>query len=377
MPWRPEEQLLVCCARKQIVADKAAIARALIQQELDWNYLHELSLAHGMLPLLYANLNDLCPDGVPQEWGERLHAESLENAQWSLRLTAELFAILDLFADSGVAAIAYKGPVLATLLYGNAALRQFGDIDILVQRRELPKAFEVLRTRGYRPELVFSPAQERLYVRHGNERVFVREGSKVQVDLHWGICLPQYPFALSFESLCSRLAPVTVSGREIRTVVGDDLLILLCVHATYHRWARLALIAEVAEVVSASKLDWPAILERTRKSGSRRMLGVGISAAHSVLGAPLPKEVLDWLKTDRRIEPLTAEVGRGLFGEQRFDQDLFVFRTLGWVDKCRYCLAPAAEEFADMSLPFVLAPLYYLRRPFRLAAKALKAAVGR
>lgn len=377
MPWRAEEQLLVCCARKTVTAERAASARTLIQSEFDWKYLHELSVAHGLLPLLHANLQAICPDAVPREWAERFQAEALENAQWSLRLTAALLAVLDVFAENGVAAIAFKGPVLAALLYGNAALRQFGDIDILVRRQELPQAFEALRTRGYRPQLELTPAREKLFRRLGNERAFVRDGSALEVDLHWGICLPQYPYALSFEVLSSRLAPVTISSREVRTVVGDDLLILLCMHATYHRWARLAYTAEVAEVIARGGLHWQAIMERARKSGCGRMLGIGLSVAHSVFEVALPADVRDWLKTDRKVQPLAAEVLRSLFGEQRLDEDLFVFKTLRWMDKCRYCLAPTPDELAGMSLPTALAPLYYVARPFRLAAKAIASAARR
>jgi hypothetical protein len=49
-----------------------------------------------------------------------------------------------------IPAIAYKGPTLAVSAYGNLSLRQFGDLDILVQDRAYERARQLLIKQGFR-----------------------------------------------------------------------------------------------------------------------------------------------------------------------------------------------------------------------------------
>ena len=55
------------------------------------------------------------------------------NAQRSLRLTQRTAKILACLARRGIEAIPYKGPALAQTVYGDVAMRQFSDLDILIR----------------------------------------------------------------------------------------------------------------------------------------------------------------------------------------------------------------------------------------------------
>jgi len=47
--------------------------------------------------------------------------------------TGELLKLLNLFAAHGIGVIPYKGPTFGSCRLGNLALREFTDLDILVQ----------------------------------------------------------------------------------------------------------------------------------------------------------------------------------------------------------------------------------------------------
>jgi len=51
----------------------------------------------------------------------------------TLRLTAELFRLLELFSANGISALLIKGPVLAAQAYGDPCVRSYGDLDLLVR----------------------------------------------------------------------------------------------------------------------------------------------------------------------------------------------------------------------------------------------------
>ncbi|MHC5830140.1 MAG: nucleotidyltransferase family protein, partial [Nostoc sp.] len=63
--------------------------------------------------------------------------------------TKELLKILALLEYRGIEAIAFKGPILASSVYGNVALRQFNDLDILVRLQDFWQTKAVLVGQGY------------------------------------------------------------------------------------------------------------------------------------------------------------------------------------------------------------------------------------
>ena len=58
--------------------------RSLIQQDLDWDYLLQKSSNHRLTPLLYRQLNNICPDSVPQNIMEYLKTFYYENTYKNL-----------------------------------------------------------------------------------------------------------------------------------------------------------------------------------------------------------------------------------------------------------------------------------------------------
>ena len=49
---RPEEELLLCCARTDIGSDTAERIQCLCRGPMDWDYLIGAASAHGVKPLL-------------------------------------------------------------------------------------------------------------------------------------------------------------------------------------------------------------------------------------------------------------------------------------------------------------------------------------
>ena len=62
----------------------------------------------------------------------------------------QLSTLLRNFKAAGIPAIPYKGPALAATAYGNVGLRVFGDLDILIQKEDVPRAADMMTALGYR-----------------------------------------------------------------------------------------------------------------------------------------------------------------------------------------------------------------------------------
>jgi hypothetical protein len=171
---------------------------------------------------------------------------------------------------------------------------------------------------------------------------------------------------------------VDLAGTQLPSLAPEDMLLTLCAHGASHCWTHLSMICDIAELLRSQKhLDWQQICRRAGSLGSLRMVLLGLSLAHELLGADLPAEITSQAKADRLLEPLVQQVHKGLISATT---ELGMLKTVlfhlrareRWRDRVRYCFRLAAmptKEDYDLPLPASLAFLYYLIRPLRLAGK--------
>jgi hypothetical protein len=314
-----EIELLLCCARARPEPHHLRRMRQLLSEGIDWERLLPLAERHGMLPLLHRHLETAAADLIPLERRAALRTAFLENAGRVLGLVGELFEILQLFERHGIDAVAYKGPLLGEQLYGDLALRQAGDLDIVLRKADLPRAGELLLQRGYRPRAALAPGEEEFSLRVGYHEIFDREGAlPFTVELHWAFTRADFAIPLDFDALAARLEPTSLQGRSLSRFAREDLLLILCIHGAKHRWKRLEWICGVAEALRApGEIDSIHLLERAEALQSRRMLLLGLYLAHDLLDAPLPPELEQEICSSRWISRLGVQVRHWLRQDAR------------------------------------------------------------
>ncbi len=381
---RPEHELLLCCARTGRTSEESARIEALLGEKLDWEYLLPMAHAHGMAPLLYWHLDAACPEAVPEDAFDRLRGHFRANSLQNLFLAGQLVRLLKVFGAHGVPAVPYKGPALAASVYGNLALRQFIDLDIIVHRRDVSKAKALLISSGYRPQYRLTPAQEAALIGSRGTYVFTRGDGKSTVELHWEI-VEHFSSPLGLEQLWGRLGEASLGGELIPILLPEDTLLILCAHGFKHLWERLGWVCDVAELIrSYPDMQWGWIVTRAEALGGERMLLLGLLLANDLLGASLPGWLLQKAHGDPMVKALAKRVCRRLFRGAEgfaglFEGDAY-FRPLHLkmkerlVDKLRYCVRatiPNVEDWKLLPLPGFLFPLYYALRPIRLGRKYL------
>jgi hypothetical protein len=374
---RPEFKLLLCCARTRIDEEKAGRIKLLVKDGLDWDFLLQLARRHGVMPLLYRALNQAAPHSVPSAVLNQLSNHYYLNASRNLFLTEELQRIVRLFEFNGILALPNKGPALAESLYGDIASREFADLDILVQRKDIQKATELMISSGYDPQFKLTPKQVAAYFDVGNEIAFLNKEGKCFVELQWEI-VPGY-FVLPISSLFS-WDEVKRAGSGFLSLPPEETLLVLCVHGAKDLWNRLIWICDIAELLYTHRnLDWEKIINLATALGSRRMLFLGLHLANELLEAPLPEQVGHQIETDGKMKKLGGQVvaslaqkGEGLPG--LLETCLFYVRVRERMkEKIRFCLRFATQttpgDWTFLRLPDFLSPVHYLIRPIRLALK--------
>ncbi|MEN6551688.1 MAG: nucleotidyltransferase family protein, partial [Methanobacterium sp.] len=159
--------------------------KSLVKLDLDWDYLLKIASRHNLKQLLYWQLNRIGSGEVPSEIMRDLKEFLKNNATKNLLFLKELISIIKLLNKHDIKSVPYKGPILAQQVYGNLTMRQFGDLDLLVKKDDVPIIKEVLISKGYKPEFDLDSIQEQNYLNSQRELKFYHENKRITLELHW------------------------------------------------------------------------------------------------------------------------------------------------------------------------------------------------
>ena len=356
--------------------------RTLLQRPVRWKSLFALAEKHGTLPLLYTSLSGV-EEAVPAEEMRRLKQSYQTNLHKALLLSREQIRIVRSLTERGIEVMPYKGLALAEILYDDIALRQSGDIDLLIRPQDLARVRDAVSELGYRPQLDFSEAEERAYLKSGYECAFDGEAGPNLLELQWAIQPRFYSVDFDMDGLFKRAVTIPVAGHPMKTPSPADLLLVLSVHAAKHVWGRLVWLCDIAQFVRRPELDWEWIGAQARRLGVERIVRVTMLLANRLLGVEIPAEARNHLGEESRELALVEEILPSIFtGEGYGTESLAYFRLMMRLrerrgDRLRFMqrlvLTPGPGEWKAVRLPRPLFGLYRLVRLSRLAARLVRA----
>jgi hypothetical protein len=285
-----------------------------------------------------------------------------------------------------VTALPYKGPTLSLQLYGDVALRQSVDLDLVVPFDRYHAARAALVTAGLSPRGGHSERQERTLFAWLGHAPF--GGGDDFVELHWRFADRRFPFALTAECALERSRTVTVGGLTLPVMSDDDLLAVLAMHGARHLYERLEWLAGVARLLLAHRGDAARLVAHAESLRARHMLIVSVHVAEQVLGFPLDEDWQRVLASDRDAAlgaTMAAELEAHALRDVPFPEGAALQRRYAALvdtrlDRARLyvhaALDPTARDHAAVALPDALVPLHHVLRPARLAATYVARAVA-
>ncbi len=371
--FRNEWAVLIECASP---AGDASRLTALLRSA-DWSRLLVLAEEHGVLAHLTVRLCELDQTFVSPEIRQTLLERHRAQVFSTLRMTAELFRLLDRFAAQGIGALVVKGPVLAVQAYGDPAMRNYGDLDLLVRQRDIRRATELMIEAGYAATVSLSSIDAG---KIPGQYLFSKPDSKLIVELHNDHTLRYFPRRLPLESFFERHIRVRLDAHDAPALSVEDELVLICIHGGKHFWERLMWIADVAALVSRqSGIDWKRAFASASEVGAERMLHTGLRLAADLLKTPLPDEVMVKVRADAVAARLAKQIlkwlpAAGYAPPGLFERATFRMRMRGGLLSApayllRLSLSPTEEDWSGDSKEKLHGFLDVLRRPFRLARK--------
>jgi hypothetical protein len=350
----------------------------LLQNSLDWEYFLRLVEQHGTSSLVHQTL-ERSGDAIPPAVLESLKQRHERNIHKSLFLTRELFRILDRLDTLRLDAFPYKGIVLSEIYYGDMAMRQSGDMDILVRKTDVTRIKQAVRDLGYTPRLLIPADAEADYLNSGYECTFDSSAGKNLLELQWALQPSFYAVDFDMDGLFNRAVSVEITGRCVRTPSPDDLVLVLSMHAAKHVWGRLIWLCDIAQMVKRGDVNWERAQTQAHELGIERILHITLSLANRLLATPIPEPLAARITKNKSARDFANQIAISIAAGVIYeDEKLSYFRLMmdlreRRMDRLRFlarlAFTPGPGEWERVRLPKFLFPLYRLVRMGRLASR--------
>lgn len=354
---------------------------SILQKPIRWKLLLDLAERHGVLPLLSQALFRVA-DQIPAEEAPVLKARYQANLHKALFLSRELIRIVERLSSEDIEVLPYKGLALAETIYGDIALRQSGDIDLLIRANDLHKVREAVGDLGFTPHTELSDIEVAAYLKSGYECAFDGTAGRNLLEVQWAIQPRFYAVDFDMDGIFQRAVSKSVAGRKMRTPSTEDLYIILALHAAKHVWGRLIWLCDLARIGAYATLNWRWIGTQASELGIVRIVRTTLWLVQRVFGIPIPSPAEESIPRDDRAREFAEQIEAQIANETEYDvESLGYFQLMlrlreRAADRIRFAsrllFTPGPGEWAVVKLPKSLFPLYRIVRITRIAARVVR-----
>lgn len=299
-----ENELLWCCARTKTNQANVNKVKSLIQIPLDWRKVFYSACRHGIAALMYHNLKQIdCLRSIPLTQRHYFEASYYITEKHNICLWEAVNEVLQNFKAARIKVIVLKGAALAETVYQNIALRPMADIDLLVKKEDLYRTEITLLNLGYAvPERYRYREKKRLYEENHHLPPYVKGKKGICIEVHWNIERPSSLFQIDIDGMWKRARPAKIANVEVLVLSPEDLILHLCLHASFHHKFRVKLrhICDISETIQhyQDEIDWKQLLSITNEYGISKFIYCTLSLTKKMLGTEIPDDVLNELKPD-------------------------------------------------------------------------------
>jgi len=371
--------LIACCQANPSEEEIDFIKNSL--PAIDCQQLVGIASRHGVLPLVYKTLKNLSQSGKAdfQDFLSELKPINMSIAQRNMLMSSELIKIMRLLEENHIEALAFKGPALAQMAYGDITLRQYSDLDILVERAQVHRIAFLLKEEGYVNTLSLSSAQqEQVWYQHAKDMVFFHPQRRIILELHWLLLDDDYPVQMDLDVVWREQKTIQINGYDIQTFSSETLLLYLCIHGSKHLWERIGWIKDIDLMIRTQKIDWEHLAVFIRGSGFERMFLLGLHLTNTLFDTPLPKTVKEQIHDQKWLRELSDYImddwtlHRNMFHNSAAMLHLFPILKMKLQYLHKVIMRPSKNEYRFVDLPKKFYWAYYLLRPYLLIRKYLR-----
>ncbi len=383
--------LITCCKTKPSKDDISFILSFINTIDLNFNSLIELAIAHRIIPLVYKSLNKLHMDEIIKKEKQsikflfvNLKSLYLQIAKQNMLMSAELIHTIKLLKKNDIKALVLKGPVLSQMAYGDITLRHFGDLDILVDEKDLFKAATTITSNNYIPDVELDYFKNKALLDVSSDLGLRHTKKHTYIELHWKLFRKNLFVTLDGLNVKSNPTIIKIQDKELETLQSELLLVYLCSHGSKHMWERIQWIVDVDRLIkNIDDINWDTVWLYAKETHSINTLLLGLSLNKELFGTNLPSTIEEKIEKRKNIYLLKIHTLKLLNKKpaehsskissmyKKFDYHLKLYDS--FTDKAKYCFSYifkiTPDDVLNINLPKHLHFLYFIIRPFRLGIK--------
>ncbi|HEX6770744.1 MAG TPA: lasso peptide biosynthesis B2 protein [Acidobacteriaceae bacterium] len=225
----------------------AASAETRESGAVNWSYFLALCRHHRVAPLVYRKLS--AAPSVPESTLAALKIDASGNAVSALRYLAETHRLCAVLGQASIAVRVLKGVPLSQAIYGDPALREVGDIDLLIAQGAEEAADRVLLAEGFHrgePAARLTPRRRRSWQKHGKDYTYCDDHNGFEIDLHWRLFRNPHMPGNSLAGRADQSAEIRLGDMSFSVLPLDQTFLYLCVHGALDGWFRFKSLVDIA-----------------------------------------------------------------------------------------------------------------------------------
>lgn len=347
---KPEDSLLFLCTRQEFGDDARDQAVEMCRSHpIDWEVVYTTAEAHGVAPLVHANLLKGATAGLvlPPATKDKFETSFFRNMLVKEKSAQHTAAALGRFNAADIDVMLIKGAALDVTVYDKPWYTAFDDVDLVIRctEDEIREA-DVVAMVGPQEFLNL----EFDYFEHHD----VVMNGVLSVD---------------FNRIWQDAVEIQFRGQRAFLMAPEDMLISLCINSCRKRFFRLKSLCDIAETVHKYRdLNWDTFVEKARDYDCAAIVYTALLAAQRTVGCALPDDVLDRLPVGRvravgvtflthylahhaPLASFSPRLGRAVFGRHlalSLALPYTVYRPHQWRRKLRFLWSTRRHDYPSL-----------------------------
>ncbi len=356
--------------------DWVACAKSL---DVDWGVLLEMARKHGVVSSVFVALKpeiQQLPSDCQQSFKREYHTGIGRN----VFVAEEFRRVMAIFKTAQIDVIPYKGPMLSNHLFDSPAFRESKDIDLVVHRKDVIRAKQLLLKNGYQSDGDLSEREEVFLFSSRKESSYdlklpypSGKGKRLKIELHWKVPLTSN---VPPDWYWQHLEWQEFGTLPVRCFTAETLMLILLCHGFRHYWESLKWLSDIDRLIRNTKsFRWDHLLELSSELGVRRVVVFGLVLSRELLGTRLPDDVQVALDADAFVLSLIPGAVENMTGAHRcpvgFRNNILIRERVGdrflyLKNILDYVFVPDLTDFKRLPLPRLLWPCYWILRPIKV-----------
>ncbi len=276
--------ILACCLYFKTATDEEW-QEAADHVAIRWDEVYKLATWHQVRPLLFEALRQYKPASLPLNYFEKLQKFCRQLAIENLSRLNQTQNLINQLENANIKTILHKGVHYASF-YKSIAHREFGDIDILIDPKDIKQATKLMQDCGYRLDLDYIEGADVVDLDYHSTFFPAIETGLSPVEIHWK---PNIRTQIQTKDIIVNRVTTVINNIDLPIPAMPFVYLLMATHhGSKERWHKLKYLCDFGSLLLTKhqEIDWTIAqkynLDLSLKEGG--MLISGILEINNIIG---------------------------------------------------------------------------------------------